>query len=110
MAFGVIENLMSMKEPADKTRIFRSLLKGQGLSYFKNHLRKRIDAKQFDQDDIIEILDQVKNPEWHESMVNANIDIFEMSHEESVSYFKASRELGEDQAHQRSQSFLTTSR
>jgi hypothetical protein len=35
-------------------------------------------------------LDQIKdlNPEWHDVMVNANIDIFEMSHEESVSYFK----------------------
>jgi hypothetical protein len=46
--------------------------------------------KQLDQDEIIEILDQAKtrNPEWHEAMFNANIDIFEMSYEESVSYFK----------------------
>jgi hypothetical protein len=44
--------------------------------------------KQLDQDEIIEILDQDKAPEWHEAMVNANIDIFEMSYEESVSYFK----------------------
>jgi hypothetical protein len=44
--------------------------------------------KQLDQDEIIEILDQVKAPEWHEEMVNANIDIFEMSYEESVPYFK----------------------
>jgi hypothetical protein len=44
--------------------------------------------KQLDQDEIIEILDQAKAPEWHEAMVNANIDIFEMSYEESVSYFK----------------------
>jgi DNA-binding GntR family transcriptional regulator len=45
--------------------------------------------KQLDQDEIIEILDQVKarDPEWHEAMVNANIDIFEMSYEESVTYF-----------------------
>jgi hypothetical protein len=45
--------------------------------------------KQLDQDEIIEILDQDKarNPEWHEVMVNANIDIFEMSYEEPVSYF-----------------------
>jgi hypothetical protein len=48
------------------------------------------DPKQLDQDEIIEILDQAKTkaPEWHEAMVNANIDIFEMSNEESVSYFK----------------------
>jgi hypothetical protein len=44
--------------------------------------------KQLDQDEIIEILDQAKAPEWHEAMVNANIDIFEMSYEESVFYFK----------------------
>jgi hypothetical protein len=44
--------------------------------------------KQLDQDEIIEILDQDKAPEWHEAMVNANINIFEMSYEESVSYFK----------------------
>jgi hypothetical protein len=28
------------------------------------------------------------DPEWHEANVNAKIDIFEMSYEESVSYFK----------------------
>jgi hypothetical protein len=51
--------------------------------------------KQLDQDEIIEILDQDKawDPEWHEAMVNANIDIFEMSYEESVSYFKRSENL-----------------
>jgi hypothetical protein len=37
---------------------------------------------------IIEILDQAKDSEWHEAMVNANIDIFKKSYEESVSYFK----------------------
>jgi hypothetical protein len=39
--------------------------------------------KQLNQDEIIEILDQAKalDPEWHEAMVNANIGIFEMSHE-----------------------------
>jgi hypothetical protein len=34
--------------------------------------------KKFDQDGIIEISDQAKAPEWHEAMINANIDIFEM--------------------------------
>jgi hypothetical protein len=28
------------------------------------------------------------DPKWHEAMVNANNDIFEMSYEEFVSYFK----------------------
>jgi hypothetical protein len=31
--------------------------------------------KQLDQDEIIEILDQAKAPEWHEAMVNVNINI-----------------------------------
>jgi prephenate dehydrogenase len=46
--------------------------------------------KQLDQDEIIEILDQAKamDPEWHDAMVAATIDIFEMTYEESVSYFK----------------------
>jgi hypothetical protein len=43
--------------------------------------------KHLDQDEIIEILDQVKDPEWHEAIVSAIIDIFEMSYEASVSYF-----------------------
>jgi hypothetical protein len=44
--------------------------------------------KQLDKDEIIEILDQAKALAWHEAMVNANIDSFEMSYRESVSYFK----------------------
>ena len=44
--------------------------------------------KQLDQDEIIEILDQAKAPEWYEAMATAKIDIFEMSYEESVSYFE----------------------
>jgi hypothetical protein len=159
IAFCEIENLMPMKEPTDKTSMFRTLLKGQALSYFEHHLRRRLEAeesdvpenelielvlrdvaleyipkrsiivqkyymsqssglfmglntsvqqfverlndlncyllyfpeenpKQLDQDEIIEILDQAKAPEWHEAMVNENIDIFEMTYEESVSYFK----------------------
>ena len=49
--------------------------------------------KQLDQDEIIEILDQAKAPEWHEAMVAANIDTFETSYEESVSYFKCLKNL-----------------
>jgi hypothetical protein len=47
--------------------------------------------KQLDQDDINVILDQAKAryPEWYEVMVNANINIFETSYEESVSYLKS---------------------
>jgi hypothetical protein len=46
--------------------------------------------KKLDQDEIIEILDQDKDlfSGLHEAMVNAKIDIFEMTYEESISYFK----------------------
>jgi hypothetical protein len=36
----------------------------------------------------LKILDQAKALESHEAMVNASIDVFEMSYEESVSYWK----------------------
>jgi hypothetical protein len=44
-----------------------------------------------DQDGIIEISNQAKawDPEWHEAMVNIKFDIFEISYEESVSYFES---------------------
>jgi hypothetical protein len=45
MALREIENLMPMKVPADKTRMFRTLLKGQALSYFEHHLMRRLEAK-----------------------------------------------------------------
>jgi hypothetical protein len=46
MAFLEIEILLiTLKEPADKTRIFWIVLKGQALSYFEYHLRKRVDAE-----------------------------------------------------------------
>jgi hypothetical protein len=61
-----------------------------------NHLNRFLlyfheyNPKQLDQDEIIEILYQGKvfYLECHEAMVNANIDIFEISYEESVLYFK----------------------
>jgi hypothetical protein len=48
MAFHEIENLMPMKEPADKTKMFRTLLKGQALSYFEHHLMRRLEAEDSD--------------------------------------------------------------
>jgi hypothetical protein len=45
MAFREIENLMRLEEPADKTRKFRTLLKGQALSYFEHHLMRRLGQK-----------------------------------------------------------------
>jgi hypothetical protein len=48
MAFREIENLMPMKEPVDKIRMFRSLLKGKALSYFEHHLMRRLEAEDSD--------------------------------------------------------------
>jgi hypothetical protein len=48
MAFREIENLMPMKEPADKIRMFQNLLKGQALSYFEHHLMRRLEAEDSD--------------------------------------------------------------
>jgi hypothetical protein len=48
MASREIENLMPMKEPADKTRMFRTLLKGQALSYFEHHFMRKLDVEDSD--------------------------------------------------------------
>jgi hypothetical protein len=45
MAFREIEDLMPMKEPPDKTRMFHTLLKSQNLSYFENNLMRRLEAE-----------------------------------------------------------------
>jgi hypothetical protein len=45
MAFCEIENLIPMKELVEKTRMFRTLLKGQALSYFEHHLMRRLEAE-----------------------------------------------------------------
>jgi hypothetical protein len=47
-AFREIENLMPMKEPVDKTKVFRILLKGQALSYFEHNLMRRLEAEDSD--------------------------------------------------------------
>jgi hypothetical protein len=48
MAFREIENLMPMKEPANKTRMFRTLLKSQALSFFEHHLMRRLEGEDSD--------------------------------------------------------------
>jgi hypothetical protein len=58
MAFREIENLMPMKEPADKIRMFRTLLKGKALSYFEHHLMRRLEAEDSDVPDN-ELIEQV---------------------------------------------------
>jgi hypothetical protein len=66
MAFREIENLMSMKEPAENTRMFRTLLKGQALSYFEHHLRKRVEVEDSDVPDneLIELVLRVIGLEY----------------------------------------------
>jgi hypothetical protein len=44
-SFCEIEKLIPLKQPSDKIRIFRTLLKGQALSYFEHHLRRRLEAE-----------------------------------------------------------------
>jgi hypothetical protein len=58
MAFREIENLMPMKKPTDKTRMFRTLLKVQALSYFEHHLMKRLEAEDSDvpENELIELV------------------------------------------------------
>jgi hypothetical protein len=60
MAFHEIESLMPMKEPANKTRMFQTLLKGQPLSYFEHHIMRRLEADYSDVSDneLIELVDR----------------------------------------------------
>ena len=53
-----IENLMSLKKPEDKTKMFWTLLKGQALSYFEYHLRRRLDAEdaELPDNDLLELV------------------------------------------------------
>jgi hypothetical protein len=56
--FHEIENLMPMKEPEDKTRMFRTLLKGQVLSYFEHHLMRRLEEEdsEIPENELIELV------------------------------------------------------
>jgi hypothetical protein len=45
MAFREVENLIPLMEPADKIRMFWTLLKSKTLSYFEHHLRRRLEAE-----------------------------------------------------------------
>jgi hypothetical protein len=56
--FNEVENLMPLKEPADKTRMIWTLLKYQALYYFEHNLRRRLEAEDSDFPDheIIELV------------------------------------------------------
>jgi hypothetical protein len=45
MSFREIENLIPLNKAADKTRMFWTLLKGQAMSYFEDHLRRILEAE-----------------------------------------------------------------
>jgi hypothetical protein len=45
VAYCEVETLMTLKEPADKSKMVRTMLKGQALSYFEHHLKKRLNAE-----------------------------------------------------------------
>jgi hypothetical protein len=66
MAFREIENLMTMKEPAEKTRMFQTLLKGQALSYFEHCLMRRLEAEDSDVPDneLIELVPREKGLDY----------------------------------------------
>jgi hypothetical protein len=57
-SFREIENLFTLKEPADKARIFWTFLKGQDLIYFEHHLSIRMEAEDSERsdNDLIEIV------------------------------------------------------
>jgi hypothetical protein len=42
---------MELSKPADKSKIVRTLLKGQALSHFEHHLRKRLEAEDSERPD-----------------------------------------------------------
>jgi hypothetical protein len=58
MAFREIENLMPMKKPAHKIKMFRTLMKGQALFYFEHHLMRRLEEEDSEvpENEIIELL------------------------------------------------------
>ena len=58
MGYREIERLMPMREPVDKTRMVRTLLKGQALSYWEHHLNRRLAAEDGDlpDNDLLELV------------------------------------------------------
>jgi hypothetical protein len=58
MAFREIDNLMPLKRPVDNTRMFRTLLKDQALSYFELHVRKSVMAEgsEIPENELIELV------------------------------------------------------
>jgi hypothetical protein len=53
----VLHWLMSLKEATEKTRMFRTLLKGQALYYFEHHIRRilELEYSEIPENNIIEL-------------------------------------------------------
>jgi hypothetical protein len=53
-----IKNLIHLKKPANKTRMFQTLLKGRAMSYFEHYLRRSLDTEysKIIDNDFIELL------------------------------------------------------
>jgi hypothetical protein len=64
MSFYDIENLIPVKEAADKTSIFCTLLNGQVLSYFEQHLRGLFEAEDSEIPDNEKVLCEVGFKYW----------------------------------------------
>jgi hypothetical protein len=58
MFFREIENLMPLVESIEKSRMYWILLKGQALSYFEHHIRRRSEAEgsELSDNDFIELV------------------------------------------------------
>jgi hypothetical protein len=58
MVYHDIESLMGLSEPAVISKLVRTLLKGQALSPFEHHLRKRLEAEnsELPDNDLLELV------------------------------------------------------
>jgi hypothetical protein len=58
MPLREIENLISLNETDDKTRLFQTFLKGQALYYFEHHLKRRLEAEdsEISENELIELV------------------------------------------------------
>jgi hypothetical protein len=74
MSFREIENLM----PADKTRVFWTLLKGQALSYFEHHFRRRVEAEdsELPDNELIELALRDIGLEYIPKCLSINAEVF----------------------------------
>jgi hypothetical protein len=58
MTYHDIESLMDLSKPAEESKMVRTLLKGQALSHFEHHLRKRLEPEdsELPDNDLLELV------------------------------------------------------